>query len=148
MDRSQTVTLTVVCMVYDKDRVLVQDKITKDVRGVIFPGGHIEEKEPCTDAVVREIFEETGLTIYEPKLCGIKEWFYEEHKRYMVFLYKTDKFSGTLTSSSEGEVFWTTFEELKNLNLIWHMDSMVKVMNTDSITELVLSDDYKDVRFI
>lgn len=37
-----------------------------------FLGGHVEKGESFTDAVIREVFEETGLNISCPVLCGIK----------------------------------------------------------------------------
>jgi len=93
-------------MVYDGDKILVQDKIDKDWGGVTFPGGHVEKGESFTDAVIREVFEETGLTVSSPRLCGIKDWTRDDGTRYMVLMYKTDKFSGELHSSEEGEVYW------------------------------------------
>lgn len=72
MDRTEVVTITNMCMVYDGDKVLVQEKIDDDYCGVTFPGGHVEKGESFTDAVIREVFEETGLRISSPALCGIK----------------------------------------------------------------------------
>ena len=94
----ENVNFTNMCMVYDDDKVLVIDRKKKDWPGITFPGGHVELGESFTDAVIREIKEETGLTIYAPQLCGIKDW-YEDDKRYVVFFYKTNRFEGTLQSS-------------------------------------------------
>jgi len=105
MDRGETVTITNMCMVYDKSKVLVQAKVDDDYCGITFPGGHVEKGESFTEAVIREVFEETGLKIYSPKLCGIKDWSNDDGSRYMVLLYKTDKFEGMLTSSDEGDVY-------------------------------------------
>ena len=104
MERAEKVILTNLCMIQDGTKVLVQDKVGKGADGIIFPGGHVEEHEAVVDSVIREMKEETGLTIENPKLCGIKEWVNEDGTRYIVFLFKTDKFSGELTSSEEGFV--------------------------------------------
>ena len=79
MERSENVILTNMCMVYDGNKVLVQEKILRGDRkkdcskGIIFPGGHVERHELIVDSVIREIYEETGLTIENPRLCGIKD---------------------------------------------------------------------------
>ena len=74
MARTETVTLTNMCMIYDGERVLVQDRLDEGWGGITFPGGHVEKGESFTDAVIREIYEETGLVIAAPQLCGIKDW--------------------------------------------------------------------------
>ncbi len=102
MDRTEIVTLTNMCMVYQDDQVLVQNKVHRDWNGITFPGGHVEKNESFADAVIREVYEETGLTIQSPQLCGIKDWTKADGSRYMVFFYKTDKFKGELKSSDEG----------------------------------------------
>ena len=135
MSRTEIVTLTNMCMIYDGDRVLVQDRTDDDFPGITFPGGHVEKGESFTDAVIREVFEETGLKISSPQLCGIKDWPNDDGSRYMVLFYKTDKFEGELSSSAEGEVYWTTFEELKKLPLAEGMDNMLKVFLDDDISE-------------
>ena len=68
MSRTETVTLTNMCMIYDGDKVLVQQKVDDDYSGITFPGGHVEKGESFTDAIIREVFEETGLTISSPCL--------------------------------------------------------------------------------
>ena len=63
------------CMIYDDDgNVLVQDRRDSDWGGITFPGGHVEKGESFTDEVIREVYEETGLTIETPQICGIKQW--------------------------------------------------------------------------
>ncbi|EKA00984.1 MutT/nudix family protein, partial [Streptococcus sp. GMD6S] len=39
--------------------------------GYAFPGGHVENGEAFAESVIREIYEETGLTIQNPQLVGI-----------------------------------------------------------------------------
>ena len=135
MARIEKVTMTNMCMVFDGNKVLVQDKTDDDYSGITFPGGHVEKGESFTDAVIREVFEETGLTISSPQLCGIKDWMEEDGTRYMVLFYKTDKFEGTVTSSEEGEVFWTTLEEMKQKKLAYGMDKMLEVFLDETISE-------------
>ena len=100
MERTERVILTNMCMIRSGTKVLVEEKITPEGKGIIFPGGHVEEHEPVVDSVIREMQEETGLTIEKPELCGIKEWINEDGSRYVVFLFRTDRFTGEVTSSS------------------------------------------------
>ena len=74
MARAETVEFTNMCMICDGSRVVVIDRKKRDWPGIAFPGGHIEPGESFTDAVIREVQEETGLHIRSPQLCGIKDW--------------------------------------------------------------------------
>ena len=131
----ENVTLTNMCMVYDGDgNILVQDKVDPDWGGVCFPGGHVEKGENFAQSVIREVWEETGLTIKNPVLCGIKHW---PHKggRYIVLYYKTDSFDGEIKSSDEGEVFFIKRSELDNYKLASGFKEMLRVFESDSLSE-------------
>ncbi len=147
MDKPERVILTNMCMIQNGSKVLVEDKVSKWANGIIFPGGHAEEHEPIVDSVIREMKEETGLTIQNPRLCGIKEWINEDGSRYIVFLFKTDEFSGELVSSSEGKVFWAEKDEVLQMNWIWDLDGIMRVMDHDTPAELFLdaADDWKPI---
>ena len=112
-------------------------QINKSWGGITFPGGHIEKRESFVDSVIREVKEETGLIIKNPKLCGIKWWEVKSNKRYVVLLFKTDEYSGTLKSSDEGKVFWTKLETLKTMNLAVSFDKMIDVFCDDNIQEYI-----------
>jgi len=138
MDIPEQVVLTNLCMVQDGSRVLVEDKISEWGCGIFFPGGHVEPHEPIVDSVIREVWEETGLEIRKPRLCGIKEWINEDGSRYMVYLFKADQFSGELRSSSEGRVFWMEKDDVLKSKWIWHLDDLMKIMADEAYTELLL----------
>lgn len=74
MRRTENVELTVLCLITDGDRVLLQNRIKEDWKGYALPGGHVEIGESFVDAVIREMKEETGLDIKNPKLAGIKQF--------------------------------------------------------------------------
>lgn len=144
-DRSVRTILTNMCMITDGSKVLVEEKILADGQmGIIFPGGHVEVDESVTDSVIREIREETGLTVFSLKLCGIKDWMEEDGSRYIVFLYKTEHFSGTLKASEEGRVFWVDREALAMLPLIWHLKETLPLFETDEYSEMFYPDDGDD----
>ncbi len=127
---------TNMCMIYDgKGNILVEERCKNDWHGIAFPGGHVEEREAFTDSVVREIKEETGLDIFSPKLCGVKQFYTDVGERYVVFLYKTDKFSGNIRSSDEGSVFWVKRDELKNYPLAPDFEALVSVFEDEELSE-------------
>ena len=135
MSRQIPVTLTNMCMVYDGDKILVQDRADPNWPGVIFPGGHVESGESFAAAVIREVYEETGLHIKNPRLCGIKEWENSDGSRYIVLLYKTNQYSGEIKSSDEGNVFWTTFGALSTAKLSEHFLEVAEIFRRDDLSE-------------
>lgn len=130
-----TGTLTNLCMIYQENQVLVQNKMDSDWNGITFPGGHVEKNESFVDAVIREVYEETGLIIQAPQLCGIKDWTEPGGSRYMVLLYKTNQFKGELRSSEEGEVFWVPLDKLPTMDLAFDMADLLKVFGDDHLSE-------------
>ena len=114
MDRTQRCILTNICLVYDGERILVVDRKKKDWPGLTFPGGHVEKDEDFNASVIREVKEETGLTIRNPILCGIEE-------------FKTD----------EGDVFWINRDELDSYKLSLDLKRILKVMESDNLSEII-----------
>lgn len=133
MSRKSEIELTNMCLICDGNKVLVQEKV--GTKGLVFPGGHVEEGESLFESVVREMKEETGLTIENPKVCGFKDWIQEDGTRYIVLLYKTHKFTGELKSSDEGRVFWIDRADIDSANLIWNMKELLEIFDTDLYSE-------------
>lgn len=135
MDRFEKTILTNMCMVYDGDKILVQDRLKKDWPGISFPGGHVEKGESFVKSTIREIYEETGLEISNPILCGVKQFQAREDLRYIILFFKTDKFTGELKSSKEGEVFWIDRKDLPNYKLAPDFEDMYKIFIDDNLSE-------------
>ncbi|MCR5683470.1 MAG: 8-oxo-dGTP diphosphatase [Clostridiales bacterium] len=128
---------TNMCMVSRGDEVLVQRRSDRNWPGIVFPGGHAEPGEAFVESVIREVREETGLTIEQPELCGVKQFEDDDGARYVVFLYRTDRFSGELTSSDEGEVFWVKRDEVASLPLASGVAPMLPIFFGDFPRELI-----------
>ena len=126
---------TNMCMITNGDMVLVQDRKNPNWQGITFPGGHVEKAESFVESVIREVYEETGLTIENPILCGTKQFQTADDARYVVFFFRADRFTGELRSSEEGEVFWIPRAALGNYPLAPDMMAMVEVMETESLSE-------------
>lgn len=144
MERTETVELMNMCMIRRGSEVLVQDRVDPNWPGIAFPGGHVEKGESFTDSVIREIFEETGLMIFSPRLCGIKDWC-ENGVRCIVLLYQAEQFTGTLRSSDEGSVRWVSLAEFPSLPLASKdMLDMLRVFEDDGLSEFFYRQDGKD----
>ena len=139
MKRTETVELTVLCLIRRGDEYLLQDRVKKDWKGFTLPGGHVEPGESIVDAVVREMKEETGLTVKNPKLCGVKQFPIsgesDENGRYLVFLFVADKFSGEIVSSEEGTMHWVKKEDLPKVNLVNDFKELLDVMLDENLSE-------------
>lgn len=146
MARAEQAIITNMCMVYDGNKILVQNRRDKNWGGICFPGGHVEHGESFVKSVIREVKEETGLTIYSPELCGVKQFYTLNDERYIVFLFKTDQFEGKLTSSEEGEVFWIEAEELKNYETPVSFKEMFEVFTSDYTEQFSYRDGDKVIR--
>ena len=139
MKRTENVELTVLCLIRRGDEYLLQDRIKKDWKGFTLPGGHVEPEESIVDAVIREMKEETGLTVEHPKLCGVKQFPLkgdgDETGRYLVFLFVADKFSGEVISSEEGAMHWVKKEDLPKVNLVNDFTELLEVMLDEKLSE-------------
>ena len=133
--KPENVELTVLCMIRDGDRILLQNRVKDDGwKGYTLPGGHVEPGESFVDAVVREMKEETGLDIVRPKLVGIKQ-FPIQNGRYMVLLFKVEEFTGSIVSSEEGIVEWIETDRLSEINTVSDFQELLKVFNDPELTE-------------
>ncbi|MCR5557245.1 MAG: 8-oxo-dGTP diphosphatase [Butyrivibrio sp.] len=139
MGRTETVELTILCLIQDGDKILLQNRVKEDWKGYTLPGGHVEPGESFVDAVKREMKEETGLDIIDPKLVGIKQFpFQNEEKaycRYIVLLFKAEKFTGTVVSSAEGQMEWIRYDQLSEIDTVNDLEDLLDVINNPDLTE-------------
>lgn len=85
-------------------------------------GGKLEENESPEDCLLREVREETGLTLTHWKLRGIVTFAYEGWPTEYMFLYTATGFCGQITNDcSEGELAWVPIQHVPHLPL-WEGD--------------------------
>ncbi|MDF7671979.1 8-oxo-dGTP diphosphatase [Lactobacillus sp. ESL0701] len=138
MDRTERVTLTNMCMITKDDKILVLNRNDPTWPGLTFPGGHVEAHESFHDSVVREVKEETNLTITKPRLAGIKQFYDENGDRYIVLFYIADNFTGNVQASNEGALTWMTKDELMSHQLAYNFDRDLQVYFNEQTYEHLL----------
>ena len=87
-------------------------------------GGKFDKGESPEDCVIREIKEESGLTIKEPSLHGFITFpNFDGKNDWHVFIYTADNYNGKIIDSNEGNLEWIPNEKLLDLNL-WDGDKI------------------------
>ncbi|MCC8098690.1 MAG: 8-oxo-dGTP diphosphatase [Clostridiales bacterium] len=69
-------------------------------------GGKFEPKESPEECVLREVREETGLTLTSYRLRGIVTFASDRYETEYMYLFTADGFTGTLTDTEEGVLQW------------------------------------------
>ena len=78
------------------------------------PGGKMKSGESPLECIIMEYYEETGLTLVEPRLQGIS--YLKNSKEGIIFIYTAEEFKGNLTRlSAEGILEWINIEDLANI---------------------------------
>jgi 8-oxo-dGTP diphosphatase len=86
-------------------------------------GGKFEENETPEECMLREVQEETGLTLTEYRLRGVTTFISNEWITEYMYLFDASGFQGELQECDEGDLQWIPQEELLNLNL-WEGDKI------------------------
>ena len=86
-------------------------------------GGKFEEGESPEECMLREVLEETGLTLTAWRYRGIVTFVSDEWGGEYMHLFTADGYSGELKSCEEGELEWVEKERLYSLP-IWEGDKI------------------------
>lgn len=84
-------------------------------------GGHFEEGESPYDCVIREVNEETGLTLIEPQYRAVVTFDSDEYESEQMHLFTCKSFTGELCQCDEGELHWIDKDKINELNM-WNGD--------------------------
>ena len=120
--------LATLCYIIDKDKTLMLHRIKKknDVHEGKWNGlgGKFEQGETPEECVIREVKEESGLLIKDPKMHGFITFpMFDGKKDWYVFLFTAREFKGKLIDSHEGKLEWIPNDKLLKLNL-WEGDQI------------------------
>ena len=138
MYKTENTELTVLCLIRDKKtgHVLLENRVSEIYHGYALPGGHIDPGESAVEAVMREMREETGLTIKNPRISGIKHFPCLDGRRYIVFVFTADEYEGELTSSDEGEVVWADVSGIPESEKVFDLDALIELAESPDKSEL------------
>ena len=120
--------LATLCYLMDGERTLMLHRIKKKNdfhegkwNGL---GGKFEAGETPEECAVREIKEESGYLMKNPRLHGIITFpMFDGEKDWYVFLFTSNNFEGELIDSNEGHLEWIPNQKLLELNL-WEGDQI------------------------
>lgn len=122
------ISLTTLCYIEKDDKYLMLHRIKKEndlnKDKWIGVGGHFEPSETPEECLLREVKEETGLTLTSYQFRGLvtflsNEW---ESAEYMC-LYTADKFEGEMITCNEGTLEWIEKSRVYDLP-IWEGDKI------------------------
>lgn len=119
--------LTTLCYIEKDESYLMLHRVSKkhDVNkdNWIGVGGHFEQGESPEDCLLREVKEETGLTLKSYRFRGILTFNFNDNESEYICLYTADEFEGELRDCDEGTLEWVPKSEIHNLNL-WEGDKI------------------------
>ena len=117
--------LTTLCYIERDDAYLMMHRGKKE-RDInrdkwIGVGGHFEEGESPEECLLREVMEETGLTLTDYRLRGVITFMTDTYPAEYMFLYTAEGFTGIMHACNEGELEWVPKVKVEQLP-IWEGD--------------------------
>lgn len=116
---------TTLCYIERGDEYLMLHRVKKEndenKDKWIGVGGKFEDGESPEDCVLREVREETGLTLTEYRYRGIVTFVSDRYETEYMHLFTASRFEGTQTECEEGELAWIKKDALYELTL-WEGD--------------------------
>ena len=86
-------------------------------------GGKFEKGETPEECLLREVKEETGLTLIKYRLRAVITFILNEWGTEYMYLFTANEFSGELRECNEGDLQWVDKKDILKLN-IWNGDKI------------------------
>lgn len=117
--------LTTLCYIEKGEKYLMLHRVSKknDINKDkwIGVGGHFEGGESPEECLLREVYEENGLTLTSYQFRGIVTFCSEGDPAEYMCLYTADGFEGEIRECDEGNLEWVEKDKIEELNL-WDGD--------------------------
>lgn len=128
--------LTTLCYIEKDHRYLMLHRVKKahDINRdkYIGVGGHFERGESPEECLLREVREETGLTLLSYRMRGIITFLYGDDIVEYMHLFTADDFAGALTECDEGDLVWIDKDKVADLP-VWEGDRIfLKLLQEDA----------------
>lgn len=127
--------MTTLCYIENDNKYLMLHRVSKknDINKDkwIGVGGHFEEGESPEDCLLREVKEETGLTLTSYKFRGIVTFLADNYETEFMCLYTATGFEGEIIDCDEGKLEWIDKDKLFNLYL-WQGDKIFLKLLSDN----------------
>lgn len=120
--RDQIVYGVITYLLRDNEVLLVYKKRGHGAGKWNGPGGKIEKENPV-EAAIRETKEETGVEVNNPELCGIIEFYDVYEQDWIVYIFRSEEFSGEPKESEECFPRWFHLEEIP-YHKMWEDDKI------------------------
>jgi 8-oxo-dGTP diphosphatase len=118
---------TTLCYIEKEDSYLFLHRVSKknDINKDkwIGVGGKFEDKESPEECLLREVKEETGLTLTSYRLRGVVTFVSDRWVTEYMFLYTADGYEGEMIECDEGNLEWVRKQDMNKLNL-WEGDKI------------------------
>ena len=127
--------MTTLCYIEKEGAYLMLHRISKEMDvnkdKWIGIGGHFEENESPEDCLLREVKEETGLTLTSWRFRGLITFMCQGWNTEYMCMYTADQYEGELIPCNEGVLEWVKKEDVLKLNL-WEGDKIFfRLMNEE-----------------
>ena len=131
-------TITTLCYIENNEQYLMLHRTKKqnDINQGkwIGVGGHVENEESPEECLVREVKEETGLTLTSYRLRGLVSFINSECESELMCVFTADEYTGNLITCEEGDLQWIAKTQVPVLPT-WEGDRV--------FLELLLSDEQR-----
>ena len=110
-------------------------------------GGHFEENETSVECALREVKEETNLTLTKYRFRGIVTFISDEYETEYMHLFTATEFEGELSDCDEGELKWIEKDKILDLNL-WEGDKVFLKYLLEDEEEFFLKLEYEGDKLV